>query len=239
MARIRSVKPEFWTSGQVLECSRNARLLFIGLWNFCDDQGRHPLRAKQIKAQIYPSDDLQEKDILGMLSELSKNGLITTYTVDNQEYLQVNGWHHQRIDKPQPAKYPPPLQDDSGNILGTLPPDRIGEDKIGSERRGKDTNGRYYSVSQATRFDEFWSLYPVHREKKKSLEIWKRRNLDTMADTICHDIRERQRHDKQWKDGYIPHPTTYLRNDRWEDEFTKPGQKDGYAEFLERHDAAN
>ena len=42
MARIRSIKPQFWTSEQIADCSSNARLLFIGLWNFCDDCGVHP-----------------------------------------------------------------------------------------------------------------------------------------------------------------------------------------------------
>ena len=42
MARIRTIKPEFWTSEQVVDCSPTARLLFIGLWNFCDDGGVHP-----------------------------------------------------------------------------------------------------------------------------------------------------------------------------------------------------
>ena len=41
MARIRSIKPEFWTAEQVMECSPMARLLFIGMWNFCDDGGNH------------------------------------------------------------------------------------------------------------------------------------------------------------------------------------------------------
>lgn len=31
MARIRSIKPEFWVSEQIGECSTNARLTFIGL----------------------------------------------------------------------------------------------------------------------------------------------------------------------------------------------------------------
>lgn len=34
MARIRTIKPEFWTSEQVMGCAPLARLLFIGLWNF-------------------------------------------------------------------------------------------------------------------------------------------------------------------------------------------------------------
>ena len=110
MARIRTIKPEFWTHAQVVECSTNARLLFIGLWNFCDDHGRHPLAVKQIKAEIFPADDISLDSIRGMILELSKNGLIGIYSVDNKEFLHVLGWHHQRIDKRQEPKYPGPQE---------------------------------------------------------------------------------------------------------------------------------
>ena len=107
MARIRTIKPEFWTSEQVMECSTTARLMFIGLWNFADDKGRMTASPKKIKAQIFPSDDLSYDNISGMLSELSKNDLITLYEHDNVEYIQIDGWEkHQRIDKPQPSKLP-------------------------------------------------------------------------------------------------------------------------------------
>ena len=52
MARIRTVKPEFWASEQVMECSPIARLLFIGLWNFCDDAGNHPLSEKTLRDYV-------------------------------------------------------------------------------------------------------------------------------------------------------------------------------------------
>lgn len=81
-------------------------------------------------------------------------------------------------------------------------------------------------------FSYFWSIYPVRRDKKKAREIWKRRKLDTIADTICNDVRVRQQKDAQWKAGYVPHPTTYLRNDRWEDEYGSV-KKDGADKFLE------
>ena len=58
MARIRTIKPEFWTSEQVMECSPLARLLFIGVWNFCDDAGNHPMSAKTLKALVFPGDDI-------------------------------------------------------------------------------------------------------------------------------------------------------------------------------------
>jgi hypothetical protein len=39
MARIRTIKPEFWTDEKVVECSFEARLMFIGMFNFADDKG--------------------------------------------------------------------------------------------------------------------------------------------------------------------------------------------------------
>ena len=136
MARIRSIKPEFWTSEQVMECSLSARLMFIGMWNFADDAGRLPLSPKSIKAQIFPSDDISLDTIRGMIDELSKNGLVLIYSIEDKEYLEITGWSHQRIDKPQKPKYPAPFFDDSTNGPRTLPPDRIGEDRKGKEEEG-------------------------------------------------------------------------------------------------------
>ena len=100
MARIRTVKPEFWTSEQVAECSTTTRLLFIGMWNFCDDGGNHPASLKSLKMQIFPSDDISVLSIGDMVNELVEHGLITQYTVNNKNYWHVLGWHHQKIDKP-------------------------------------------------------------------------------------------------------------------------------------------
>lgn len=100
MARIRSIKPEFWTSEQVMECSTTARLLFIGIWNFCDDAGNHVASPRTIKANVLPADDIESSSVQGLLDELYTNGLIDFYIVDSKRYLHVTGWHHQRIDKP-------------------------------------------------------------------------------------------------------------------------------------------
>lgn len=154
MPRIRSIKPEFWTSGQIIECSTNARLLFIGLWNFCDDEGRHTYRPKQIKAEVFPADDISADDILRMLDELSSNDLITVYEHDSQRFLQVNGWHHQKIDRPQPAKHPGPFDEDSTIVRGSFALDRIGKDR-------KDIYVPPKGETQ-TPFSEIVALYHQH-----------------------------------------------------------------------------
>ena len=141
MGRIRSIKPEFWTSEQVVECSPNARLLFIGIWNFCDDKGRHTRSVKQLKALIFPSDDFSGDDVDKMLLELEAQNLIDCYDVETKRYFQVTGWHHQKIDKPQPAKYPampegykrPDFDDHSPNASRLVSRERIGGEGSGSD----------------------------------------------------------------------------------------------------------
>ena len=130
MSRIRTIKPEFWTSAQVLECSTNVRLLFLGLWNFCDDKGRHPASPKQVKAEVFPADPFTMDEIQTMLDELAQNDLIRFYVHENTTYFYVTGWKHQRIDKPQDPKYPDPFDEHSQSIPRTIPPDTILSDRI-------------------------------------------------------------------------------------------------------------
>lgn len=136
MARIRSIKPEFWTSEQVMECSPNARLLFIGLWNFADDAGRMALSPKRIKAQVYPSDDFTSSDVRRMIDELTANGLVRVYVVDEQEFLAITGWHHQKIDRPQKPQTPEPPEDPSPNGRRKIV---VGREGRGEDRKGKDS----------------------------------------------------------------------------------------------------
>lgn len=137
MARIRSIKPEFWSSEQVMECSPIARLLFIGLWNFCDDGGNHVDSEKTIKAEIFPGDDISSSDVRRLLDELSSNGLIVGYTSENRNFLHITGWHHQRIDRPT-LKHPPFNGDSSGSTRRALdeasPPEGRGEEGKGEEK---------------------------------------------------------------------------------------------------------
>lgn len=106
MARIRTIKPEFWSSEQVMEIRPLARLLFIGLWNFCDDGGNHPLSPRTIKALVFPGDDITTEAVRELLGELEGTGLIHSYIVQSKQYLHVSGWKHQKIEKKN-FKYPP------------------------------------------------------------------------------------------------------------------------------------
>ena len=103
MARIRTIKPEFWTDEKIIELSPFARLLFIGLWNFADDEGRLVYSPVRLKLQILPADDQNISELFG---EIRGKKLVEVYTVDNIEYLQINKFsNHQKIDRETPLNY--------------------------------------------------------------------------------------------------------------------------------------
>lgn len=119
MARIRTIKPEFWTSEQLSSCSRDARLLFIGLWNFCDDGGVHPASAKRVKMEVFPGDDAAIALIESWIKELIFNGLLEEYAVDGKKYWHVISWsNHQKIDKPN-YRHPSPKDADKFDYHST------------------------------------------------------------------------------------------------------------------------
>ncbi len=72
-----------------------------------------------------------------------------------------------------------------------------------------------------TQFNEFYSLYPK-KVKKQEVKKWFQKNKPTneLFSSIMHSL-EQFRASKEWqKDGgqFIPYPSTWLNQRRWEDE---------------------
>jgi hypothetical protein len=106
MARIRTIKPEFWTDEKIVSLSPLARLLFIGIWNFVDECGRAVYSPIRLKMQILPAESVE---IGGILRELVDAKLIVVYSIEDKDYFQVaNFTKHQKIDPRYPSKIPPP-----------------------------------------------------------------------------------------------------------------------------------
>lgn len=120
MPRNRMIKSEFWTSEQIIFCSPLARLLFIGLWNFADDNGVYPASYVKLKAQVLSADDFSIEEIKELIFQLITQGLLREYAVNDKSYWIVTGWRsHQKIEKPT-YRYPLP-QSELKLILPTHP----------------------------------------------------------------------------------------------------------------------
>ncbi|WP_329423010.1 hypothetical protein [Streptomyces sp. NBC_01268] len=129
MPRIRTIKPDFFTSLTIADLSIEQRLTFIGLWTHCDDLGRAVDDARLIKAALWPLDDRTAADVETDLAALSESSLILRYTVTGKRYLAVSGWkEHQRINRPSASRLPAP---DQGESTPEPPPTRGDE---GSEQ---------------------------------------------------------------------------------------------------------
>jgi 5-methylcytosine-specific restriction endonuclease McrA len=121
VARIRSIKPDFWDDDAVGALSRDARLLFVATWTFADDEGLVRWSPSYLKASAFMyDDDITENDIQKWMSELEESGFVFSYAtgrVRQRTGFIINFRKHQRIDKPQPGKLPPPPCDEPEVIL--------------------------------------------------------------------------------------------------------------------------
>ena len=76
MARIRTIKPEFFTSEDIVELEPLARLLYIALWCEADKEGRFSWKPKTFKMRYLPAD---ETNIDALCDALLTRGLVCLY----------------------------------------------------------------------------------------------------------------------------------------------------------------
>lgn len=147
MARIRSIKPEFWQDELVATLPRDIRLLFIGLWTMADDEGRFRANPRFVQAQVFPYDS--DIDVAGALRQLEGIGRVQLYEADGQLFGWVRKFsEHQRIDKPKPSTIPPPPVPDESKMrprrvrdASKTSPGRKGGEGKGEEGRGEEAAG--------------------------------------------------------------------------------------------------
>lgn len=100
MARIRTIKPAFWTDEKIQNLSNDAALLFIGIWNFADDFGYFPLSPKALSL-LMPR--FRPCTIQHMVSSLEKEGLVRCCR--GASVGLVVGWEHQQIRDRRASKW--------------------------------------------------------------------------------------------------------------------------------------
>lgn len=76
MARIRTIKPEFFTSEDIVSISPLARLLYIALWCEADREGRLTWKPATFKLRYLPGDNT---DIHALCGEIVSQRLVVLY----------------------------------------------------------------------------------------------------------------------------------------------------------------
>lgn len=114
-----------------------------------------------------------------------------------------------------------------GNVSGMSTQDRLGKVSIGKDNIYGQNDQEYEA-----KFEEFYNKYPK-KVKKQEVKKWflKNKPSNELFSSMMNSL-EQFRASKDWqKDGgqFIPYPSTWLNQKRWEDETEKP-QKDEWLE---------
>lgn len=114
MARIRTVKPEFFRHERLFELEMKThlpvRLAFIGLWTAADREGRFKWEPRALKLDCLPFDDC---DFSQVLEALALHGFIGCYQAkDGRKFGHIPSWKlHQVINNREAASILPSPED--------------------------------------------------------------------------------------------------------------------------------
>ena len=151
MARIRTIKPEFFTSEDIVSLCPMARLLYIALWCEADREGRMQWKPRTFKIRYFPADDC---DIESLCSALTSRNLVKLYGDGLANIPQFQ--RHQHIN-PRESQSLLPVPDASGT-RGSRVSTRAST--VSDAQVGKERKGRSNDASDASGFDAFWKAYP-------------------------------------------------------------------------------
>lgn len=116
MARIRTIKPEFFRHEGLQDLERDnpgsyVMLAFAGLWTLCDKAGRFEWKPRTIKLDVLPFLDFDMGTTLTLLERFS---YVRRYEVDGKLYGVIPSFEeHQRIngkEAQEPARHPEPVE---------------------------------------------------------------------------------------------------------------------------------
>ncbi|MBR7191705.1 hypothetical protein [Gordonia sp. SCSIO 19800] len=114
MARIRAIKPEFWSSPNH-PSDPWTRLLYIAMWNWADDAGVGTANLKELAGFAFPNDDeIDVGAMRRMCADIAAHYGALFYTVGGRPYFSIPAWReHQKFDKRREGRHPGPEQAES------------------------------------------------------------------------------------------------------------------------------
>ena len=237
--RIRSLKPEFFDSPSTAAAGPWARLLFMGMWCMADDWGVGPANPKELAASIFPNDDQwTSKELPSLCKEVADSYGVVFYTHRGRPYFQIPTWEDHQITQRR-AKRRYPTADDPESVLDQASPELPSirkelpcedKEKSSSEQGNRGTGeqgnrpSRKRSDETPEGFDAWWAQWPKKVAKAAALKAYKtalkKTDALTLGRTAAAFIAAEQR--KGTAIEYIPNASTWLNQERWEDDTSTP-----------------
>lgn len=110
MPRIRTIKPEFFTSPSTAKLSSDARILFIAMWCWADDYGKGETNLNGLLGLAFPeSDDKDRKELQSLCKEIQSACKVEFYVAEERAYYAIPSWDkHQKTQRKADSRIPDP-----------------------------------------------------------------------------------------------------------------------------------
>jgi len=210
MARIRTIKPEFFTSEDIVELNPLARLLYIALWCEADKEGRLSWKPKTFKMRYLPADDC---DIEAVCLALVDKKLIVLYG-DGLAFIPSFKSHQHINPREKDSELPDPSS--------TRAP-RVSDASVTVNTRAGRKEGREGKDIYASIFEIFWTAYPKKIAKQDAEKAFAKLNPDAeLQAKILKAITISSKSPDWLKESgqFIPNAATWINGKRWEDGLT-------------------
>jgi hypothetical protein len=235
MARIRTIKPEFWDSPGTACASYQTRLFFIAMWNWADDWGIGLASPKQLIAFAFPNDDdVTAKDFPTLAKEVANCFDVTFYEVAGRQYYAIPSWDlHQRTERKAKRTNPGPelaetrlftgnevVAKDFPTLTKEVP---AWEREREREREREEGKGKELHVqAHDTFFETFWTVWPKRVGKGDAERAWKKAVKKVAPELIVAAATDYARSPYLPERQFIPLPSTWLNGERWADDLPQP-----------------
>lgn len=212
---------KFWSDPYIIGCTQKEKIYFAYLFTneYVNILGIYELPRVVVKAVLGFGDSELDK----MNEKFQADGKFVFYrdwvaVLNFDKYQKYRGTKNEIAKEKIKEGLPKPLLDTLSK--GYVYPSDSTRNKR-SEIRNKKP--KVYS----DKFEEFWAVYPRKVAKAKANDAWRRDELDLEADSIIKfvkDVKDREQWVKE-EGRYIPHPTTFINQARYQDDPVAYGKK--------------
>ena len=229
----RIIKEAIRTSRDVNNLNDFQFRVWAYLITYVDDYGRGSADPELLKGLVFPRrKGITERQIGEALSVLASNGMVTLYNVDGEPYFYFPAWEKHQTVRAAKSKFPAPQASEQvqADASGCMQPqaDAPGIQSNPESNPNPNANttpqtpqGALRGQEKASMFDTFWEVYPRKVGKGAARKAWDKLDLTwDLVSTILDAVSKQQTWAQWTRDGgqYIPHPATWLNQQRWEDE---------------------
>tara|TARA_R100000808_G_C2154113_1_gene164854 strand:- start:2108 stop:3058 length:951 start_codon:yes stop_codon:yes gene_type:complete len=230
MARKRMIHPGIWTDEKFLTLKNNeARLLFIGMMNFANDEGIFKYKPISLKAQVLPLSSSKLPIIEDYIRTMLELKLLEKgHDIDGTKLLRYTNWHtYQKINHATPSKYTFTKEEIKDSINTNV---EVSEDSskttsqynINKSNIIKDNTIKSNTSSKKNQdftFEQFYDLYPKKQAKEKAQKSFKKlKKAEIKALKVGLDSWVAYWEESSTDAQFIPLPATWINQKRWNDD---------------------